>query len=71
MLHEYNWLVLFAALIIPGGFIALGMYHIIKLVLRYRIRARSEPQRLAKECSGTLYLVQDFKNTTRQQETGQ
>jgi hypothetical protein len=70
MLHEYNWFVLFAALIIPGGFIALGTYHLVKLVLQYRIRKQTEPQRLVSQCSTTLFLVEDLDGSIINQPKG-
>jgi hypothetical protein len=55
MFQEYHWAVFLTALIIPGGLLALGTYHLVKLGMRMKLQQQTEPERLEKVCTNTIY----------------
>ena len=55
MLQEYHWAVFLTALIIPGGLLALGTYHLIKLGIRMKLKRQTESERLEEVCFPIMY----------------
>ena len=55
MLQEYHWAVFLTALIIPGGLLALGTYHLIKLGIRMKLKRQTEYERLEEACFPIMY----------------
>jgi len=55
MLQEYHWIVFLIALIVPGGLLALGTYHLVKLSFQMRHQRQTEPERLEEICTSTIY----------------
>ena len=55
MLQQYHWIVFLIALIVPGGLLALGTYHLVKLGIRMKFERQTESERLEKACFPIMY----------------
>jgi len=55
MLQEYHWIIFLIALIVPGGLLALGTYHLLKLGLQARLQRQTEAGYLEDICVEAIY----------------
>ena len=55
MLQEYHWIIFLIALIVPGGLLVLGTYHLLKLGLQTRLQRQTEAECLEDICIEAVY----------------
>ena len=50
MVQQYHWIIFLIAFIVPGGLLALGVYHFIKVTRNIRLQKQAEDVRLIRAC---------------------